>query len=203
MAQLNQFVNDAGDSVTLPNNPTDRHSPNALARVTPKYSRGDALDAYPTWQVGNVGICEETRFTSILGGSASWTGGTYLLFTDGTTDGYIWFTFNGVGADPAPGILTDLGKINVGTNDSPRNMANKLYGTLRSLSNTIVDLVGDDSVNVRNKIPGATTDATAGTLTGSVITVTVAQQGVAPDATAWDGTYTDIDGAQNLTYNDE
>ena len=75
---------------------------------------------------------------------------------------------------------------------------------MRSLPNTIVDMVGDDAVNVRNKIPAAVTDATAGTLTGSVITVTVAQQGVAPDATAWDGTFTDpIDGAQNLIYNDE
>lgn len=203
VAILNEFVNDNGDSITLPDRPTDRYSPNALARVTPKSNRGAASEAYATWQYANRGICEETRFTGILGGSGSWTGGTYLLFTDGTTDGYIWFTYDGAGSDPAPGG-TDHGVINITAGDSPQLVAQKLGGVLRSLPDTIVDLVGDDSVNVRNMIPGTVTDATDGTLTGSVITVTVAQQGAAPNATPWDGTFTDpIDGAQNLVYNDE
>ena len=201
MAQLNQFVNDAGDSITLPNKPTDRYSPNAIARITPKSSRDAASQAYAVWQKGNVGIFESTSFSSILGGSGSWTGGTYLLFTNGTTDGYIWFTFNGAGADPAPGS-TNLGQINVVTADSARNVTLKLQSIFRGLSDTTINMVGDDLLNVVNRIPGARTDATAGTLTGSVITVTVLEQGVNPDSTAWDGTYND--GApQDLTYNDE
>lgn len=201
MAQLNQFVNDAGDSVTLPNKPTDRYSPNAIARITPKSSRGAASQAYAVWQKGNIGTSESTNFSGILGGSASWTGGTYLLFTDGTTDGYIWFTFNGVGADPAPGS-TNFGQINIVTADSARNVVLKLESIFRNLSDTIINMSGTDQLNVVNRIPGARTDATDGTLTGSVITVTVLEQGVNPDATAWDGTYND--GApQDLVYNDE
>ena len=80
----------------------------------------------------------------------------------------------------------------------------KLFLVLRNLADTRVDMEGTDSVNVANMIPGVRTDATAGNLTDNVITVSVLRQGTNPDATPWDGTFTDpIDGAQNLVYNDE
>ena len=203
MAQLNEFVNDNGDSLTLPNRPTSRYAPNALARVSPKSNRGAASQAFADWQKGNVGTCENTQFTSILGGSASWTGGTYLLFTDGAVDGYIWFMHDGVGSDPAPNG-NSFGVVNVLTKDTPIAITQKLHLLFRAMSNTSINMVGDDRINVCNRIPGARTDATDGTLTGSVITVAIDEQGINPSATPWDGTFTDpIDGAQNLVYNDE
>jgi hypothetical protein len=203
VAVLNDYIAENGNNAGIPNRPTDRYSPNGIARVTPKSNRGAALEEFGSWQVGNIGTCEETSFSAIKGGDASWTGGTYMLFTDGTVDGYIWFTFNGVGSDPAPGG-TDFGVINVKTADSARVVTSKLYTLFRNLANTTVLMEGSNLVNVRNSIPGARTDATAGTLTDSVITVTVSTQGVNSVATPWDGTFTDpIDGAQNLVYADE
>lgn len=203
MAQLNEFVNDAGGSVTLPNKPTDRYSPNALARVTPKSNRGAASEAFAVWQKGNIGTSEVTSLSAIKNGAAGWTGGTYMLFTDGTTDGYIWFMHDGVGADPAPNA-NDFGHINVLAGDSSSVITNKLHLIFRALADTEICMTGIDSITVRNTTPQIATDATAGTLTDSVITVTVEEQGVNPVATAWDGTFTDpVDGAQNLVYNDE
>lgn len=203
VAILNDYIDDAGNNLGIPNKPTDRYSPNGLARVTPKSNRGAASEAFAVWQVGNIGTCEETSFSAIKDGSAGWTGGTYMLFTNGTTDGYIWFKHDGVGADPAPNG-NDFGVINVLAGDSSRVITSKLYSIFRNLADTTILMEGSNLVNVRNMIPGVRTDATAGTLTDSVITVTVTTQGVAPDATAWDGTFTDpIDGAQNLVYDDE
>ncbi len=206
VAVLNEFVTDAGVTLTLPDRPTDRYSPNALARVTPKSNQGAALEAYEVWRMGTLGIAEQTRFSGILGGGAGWTGGTYLLFTDGVTDGYIWFTFNGAGADPTPGG-TNFGQVDVRTIDTGVSVAAKLYAVLNSLTNTSIDAIespGATQIDVTNNIRGSVTDATDGTLTGGVITVSVEVQGVDPDTTPWDGTFTDpIDGAQNLTYDDE
>lgn len=203
VAILNDYITDDGTNLGVPNRPTDRYSPNGLARVTPKSNRGAASEEYDSWVMSNIGYREVTSFSSIKGGDASWTGGTYMLFSDGATDGYIWFTFDGAGADPAPNA-NELGKINVYSEDSPRRIVNKLELLFRSLANTDVLMAGDDSINVRNTTAAVTTDATAGTLTDSVITVTVLEQGAAPVVAAWDGTFTDpIDGAQNLTYADE
>jgi len=203
VAVLNDYIDDAGTNHGIPNMPTDRYSPNGLARVTPKSNRGAASEEFAVWQGANIGQCEETSFSAIKGGDASWTGGTYLLFTNGTVDGYIWFTFNGVGSDPTPGG-TAHARIDIVTADTPRNVTSKLFLVMRNLADTRVDMEGTDSVNVANMIPGARTDATAGNLTDSVITVTVLRQGTNPDATPWDGTFTDpIDDAQDLAYADE
>jgi len=203
VAILNDYIDDAGNNLGIPNKPTNRHSPNGLARVTPKSNRGAASEEFAVWQKANIGTCEYTSFNNILAGSANWTGGTYLLFTDGTVDGYIWFMHDGVGADPAPNG-NNFGMINVAGTDTVAKIVSKLHLVLRTLSNTSINMVGDNEIDVTNRIPGVRTDATAGTLTGSVITVDVIEQGIDPDATAWDGTFTDpVDGAQNLVYDDE
>ena len=202
MATLNDYITDDGTNLGIQNQPTDRYSPNGIARITPKYSRGDASEAYDTWVMDGIGHCEVTNFTSILDGSASWTGGTYMLFTDGATDGYIWFKYNGAGADQAPNG-NNLGQVNVFTGSSKFDIITQLERIFRGLASTEILMVGSHSINVRNTVRAVTTDATAGTLTGSVITVSVEVQGAAPDATPWDGTYTDIDGAQDLAYTGE
>jgi hypothetical protein len=202
MAQLNDYITADGTNLGVPNKPTDRHSPNGLARITPKYSRGDASQDFADWQAANIGVCEVTSFSAIKDGDAGWTGGTYMLFSDGATDGYIWFMHDGVGADPAPNA-NDFGHINVSAGESSASITNKLHLIFRNLANTTVQMVGNNVINVRNDVLAVTTDATAGTLTDSVITVTILEQGAAPDPTAYDGTYTDIDGPQNLVYNDE
>jgi hypothetical protein len=203
VAVLNDYIAENGNNAGIPNRPTDRYSPNGIARVTPKSNRGAAMEEFGSWQVGNIGTCEETDFTLIKGGDATWTAGTYMLFTEGTTDGYIWFTLDGAGSDPAPGG-TDHGVININSSDSPFDVRSKLTRLFRTFANTSILMEGPNLLNVRNSIPGARTDATAGTLTDSVITVTVSTQGVNSVATPWDGTFTDpIDGAQNLVYADE
>ena len=203
VAELNDYIDDEGTNHGIPNKPTDRYSPNGLARVTPKSNRGAASEEYAVWVKGNIGTREITALSAIKDGSAGWTAGTYMLFTDGTTDGYIWFRHDGAGADPAPNA-NDLGMINVIAGDSTSVIVNKLYRVFLALADTEVCMTGVDSITVRNRLPGARTDATAGTLTDTVITVAVEDQGVDAVATAWDGTFTDpIDGAQNLVYADE
>lgn len=202
MAQLNTYINSVGDTVLVPLRPTTPYDPNGIARITPAYSRPDAKAAYKVWADAYDGTSEETLFGSILAGDdANWAGGTYLTLTDGATDGYIWFTHDGAGADPAPGGLTELGLVSVNDGDTAVELATKLYHVLRLLVNTQATYIhGSDQVSIRNLIPGAVTDATVGTLTGGVIPVTVTVQGVDPVTTPWDGIYTDTDGAQNLNY---
>lgn len=203
VAVLNDYIDDAGTNHGIPNRPTVRSSPNALARVTPKSNRGAASEAYAVWVVARLGLREITTFTTIKDGAAGWTGGTYMLFTDGNTDGYIWFKHDGAGSDPAPNA-NDLGLVNVLAGDSAQVITQKLHRIFINMPNTEILMCGDDEINVRNTLIGTKTNATAGTLTDTAITVTVLEQGVNADATPWDGTFTDpIDGAQNLTYNDE
>ena len=204
MAQLNGYYNSEGDFVDVVPRPVDRTSPNGISRITPKESRSYAKLAYKAWVEALIGTSEETRFGSILSGAAGWTGGTYLTFTDGTTAGYIWFTYDGVGSDPAPGG-TNFGAVHVLSTDSAAAIAEKLYKVMRfNLVNTQVEYMhGTIQVDAKNLIPGVRADATAGTLTGSVITVTVTEQGVDPVVTPWDGTYTDHEGPQDLNYFDE
>ena len=49
MAQLNGII-----PGILPNKPSDRHSPNAIARITPKASRSAAKLAYKAWVEGGM-----------------------------------------------------------------------------------------------------------------------------------------------------
>jgi len=55
MAQLNEFEIDPSlrnltpDTVALPNRPVDKKAVNAIARITPKESRGYAKLAYTAW----------------------------------------------------------------------------------------------------------------------------------------------------------
>jgi len=203
VAVLNDYIDFENNNLGIPNKPTTRYSPNGLARVTPKSNRGAASEEYAVWVKANIGTREITSLSAIKAGSAGWTGGTYMLFTDGTTDGYIWFRHDGAGSDPAPNA-NDLGSIDVKAGDSSSVITNKLYLVFRALADTEICMTGTDSITVRNRLVGVRTDATAGTLTDTVITVAVEEQGVAPDATAWDGTFTDpIDGAQDLQYADE
>ena len=201
MAQLNTYINSLGDVVPIPARPATPHDPNGISRITPVYSRDPAKLAYKDWVDGYKGTSEETLFSNILDGDdVSWAASTYLTFTDGTTDGYIWFAHDGVGVDPEPGVLTLLGKVNVNDADTGAMIAEKLYKVLRVLVYTDATyLHGSTQVAVRNIIPGNPTDASAGT-TGGVISVTIPEAGIAPVTTPWDGQYTDTDGSQNLNY---
>lgn len=204
MAQLNGYTNSEGDFVDVPLRPTDPYDPNGIARITPGASRPFAKAAYKVWADAYDGTREETRFGNILAGDdVNWAGSPvaqYLTFTDGTTDGYVWFTHDGVGTDPAPGVLTELGVVGVNDADTAAEIAEKLYLVLRVLVNTDATYQhGSTQVAVRNRIPGVRPDATVGTLTGGVVPVTITQQGIDAVTTPWDGIYND-GAAQNLNY---
>jgi len=201
MAQLNGYTNSEGDSVDVPLRPTNPYDPNGIARITPEASRPFAKAAYKVWADAYDGTSEETLFGNILpGDDVNWAGGTYLTLTDGTTDGYVWFTHDGVGTDPEPGILTELGQVGIYDGDTAVEIAEKLYNVLAPLVNIEATYIhGSTQISVRNLIPGIRTDATVGTLTGGVIPVTISTQGIDPDTVSWDGLYND-GAAQNLNY---
>ncbi len=201
IASLPYRINSDSKMILLPNKPTDRYSPNAIARISPKSSRDAALQAYVVWQKGNVGTSESTKFSNIIDGDASdrW-GGKWVSFTDGTTLGYIWFQVEGDGFDQGPGGTVNFGLVNVFLSDTGREIVAKIETVFRSLSNTTVDFVGDHEIHVTNRIPGVRADAD--TSIGISLIPTVTTQGVDPVATAWDGTYNDGD-PQNLVYDNE
>lgn len=203
MAQLNGYTNSVGEFVPIVPRPVNKYSPNGISRITPKESRSYALDAYALWVKAVLGTVEVTKFDSILNGAAGWTGGTYLTFTDGTDLGYVWFRLNGVGSDPvAAGV--NFGKVDVISTDRDSEIAAKLNILLSGLPNTqSYHVYGANYVEATNFIPGIRADATSGTLTNSVIIISVTQQGIDPVATPWDGVYTDHEGPQDLTYSDE
>lgn len=49
MAQLNDYISDAGDNLGVPDKPVDKYDPNGIARISPKESRGYAKLAYKAW----------------------------------------------------------------------------------------------------------------------------------------------------------
>jgi len=175
MAQLNGYTNSEGDSVDVPLRPTNPYDPNGIARITPEASRPFAKAAYKVWADAYDGTSEETLFGNI-------------------------FTHDGVGTDPEPGILTELGQVGIYDGDTAVEIAEKLYNVLAPLVNIEATYIhGSTQISVRNLIPGIRTDATVGTLTGGVIPVTISTQGIDPDTVSWDGLYND-GAAQNLNY---
>lgn len=200
MAQLNGYTNSEGVFVDVPFRPTDQYDPNGIARITPEASRHYAKEAYKIWADSQKGVREKTRFGNILDGSnVAWAGGTYISFTAGTVLGYIWFTHNNVGADPAPALHTNFGHVDVNTTDTGIEIAENLYKVLRDVYDIETTYIhGTTQVEIFNLVPSDVTNAT--TTTGVVITVTILEQGVDPVTTPWDGQYTDADGAQNLNY---
>jgi hypothetical protein len=202
MAQLNGYTNSNGDAVPIVPRPVDKHSPNGIARITPTASRSYAKLAYKAWADVAEGVRERTLFSSILGGSAAWIGGTYITFTTGADAGYVWFTHDGDGSDPSPGG-TNLGVVRIVTADAADDVARKLYLVLNNLANTTAHWrLPATEVTAIDDLVGVRADATLGTVSGVLMTITVTVQGAAPIG-PWDGVYTDYEGPQNLTYSDE
>lgn len=69
MAQLNEFEIDPSarnltpTTVPLPNRPIDRRVANAIARITPKESRGYAKLAYKAWVEGGMALPWDGTYT--------------------------------------------------------------------------------------------------------------------------------------------
>ena len=114
--------------------------------------------------------------TTVTATAATGLGGKHFTFNDGTTAFYVWFTVDGVGANPAPGGTGILCAV-LGT-DTNAQVATKIQAAIMSVATfplPLVDVaVSSNVVTISNNRNVTATDATAAT---SGFTVTVTQQG--------------------------
>lgn len=66
-AQLNGYYDSDGNFVDVVPRPVDRHSPNGIARITPKSSRHYAKLAYIAWVEGGMATPWDGTYTDDQG----------------------------------------------------------------------------------------------------------------------------------------
>lgn len=116
------------------------------------------------------------EITTITTTTATGLGGKHFTFNDGITAWYVWFTVDGVGANPNPGGTGILCAV-LGT-DTNAQVATKIQAAIMSVQTATFPLVdvsiASNVVTIRNNRNVVATDATAAT---SGFTVAITRQG--------------------------
>lgn len=63
MASLNGYIDSEGNVLPQVPRPVNKYSPNGIARITPKLSRGYAKLAYAAWVAGGMSLPWDGTYT--------------------------------------------------------------------------------------------------------------------------------------------
>ena len=137
---------------------------------------GSGIGGWANWDKSGLGALAEIFTVLVTKTQAEITTGWYFLFTDGTTEFYVWMDKNGDGSTDDPGpIGTKTGvACNISGATTAAEVATAIKTAIDALSIVSASVVSE-TVTVTNDHLGNYTDAVDNNTT---FTITVTQQGV-------------------------